>query len=109
SGRALKGFHRRVAGGADAERGVGDLAGPGFRRRDQRGERTPRLLRADYDRLWRETEVGDRLEIAHRVVGQLRIDCRVDAERSTGTHDQRIAVWRGVLRRFGAGNAAGAG
>ena len=79
--------------------GVGDELGDGLHRHvvvDQQDERQMRHHR-------------DRLEILHRVVGDLLVERRIDRHRRAGRHQQRVTVGRGFRHRIDADLLAGAG
>src|SRR5258708_607601 len=88
--RRLEGLHGEVAGRSGAERAVGDLAGLRLRRGDEVLERLVGRVRAHHDRLRREADVGDRLEIPEGLLGKFSIDSRVDAGGTARTGPARV-------------------
>ena len=51
----------------------------------------------------------DRLEVLHRVVGDLLVERRIDRHRGARRHQQRVAVGRGLGDRVDPDLLAGAG
>ena len=94
---------------ADAERAVVDLAGLCLRARDQILDRFDSGGGIDHGAERISGGLGDRDEIAKRVVGQLLVDERVGRHRAHRRVDQRIAVGRGLGAGLHADDGVGAG
>ncbi len=66
-------------------------------------------MRVDYQQGRRRGQQRHWLEILDRVVGHSRIQVGADRVRGNRPQEQRIAVRRGMGRRFGTDHGAGAG
>ena len=98
-----------MVGGAVAGRTVGDLAGPRAGIFDQVLHRPDRQRRIDDQHLRNCAEFNDRREVLDRIVGQLRIDARIDGMGRHGSEHDGVAIGCGARHIFGADAAAGAG
>ncbi len=93
---------------AHARRGVDELAGTRFRERDQVFRRFHRKRRMHDEEVRLADALGDRREIAQRIVGQRLVDRRRDRERGQ-REQQHVAVGRRSRDDLRADHGASAG
>ena len=107
-GAHLEELHGEMLRRARPGRGVGELAGLLARELDQLGKRIGREARMRHDHQRHQEDVGDRQEIDQRLVRQVGIEARIDAEGAARHDHQRVAVGCRGLAVLGGGNAAAA-
>ncbi len=102
----LEQLHAEMLRRAGAGRSVGKLARLLGRELDQLAHRAGGKAGMGHDHQRAAEDVGDRLEVDQRPVGQVGIEAGIDAEGAAGGDQQRVAVGRRRLAGLGARNAA---
>ena len=107
AGHVLEQFAGQMRRGARAIGAVGQLVRLRLGHRDQVGDRFDRGRRIDHHQVERARDQRHRGEILVRVIGQLRVEARIDGIRKR-SHQQRVTVRLGGCDRLGADDGAGA-
>ena len=100
-------FTRQMARRAGAGRGEKQFKAVRARRLDQFTDRFDRQRGCDHHQARPAAQRCDRGKIAQAVVGQLRVERRVD-RKARRNHQQRVAIGIGVRGKFAADDAVGA-
>ncbi len=109
SGHQLEQHGAEMDAAADAGRGVVELARFRLGEIDQFADRVNRQGRVDQHDQRAGADQADGREILARVVADIRIERRIDAERPGTADHQRVAVRRAPGDLAGRDRAAGAG
>ena len=98
-----------MPGRSNAGRGEVDLPGAGARERDQLLGALHRQRRVHRHHHRHDGDLGDRCEIAHRVIRQVAAHAQADGVGRRRSHHQRVAVGRRLEREIRRDDAAAAG